>query len=195
MFAPILYDFTRKKALVVGAGATGIRRARKLLEYGCVVTVVATRVPQDPEALCGATVNIKNYEARDLAGQDIVVAATDSKTLNARIMREAQDCGAVLCNSVGGEHENFSFPAVVHRGDLWLAVSTSGAVPALSRRIRGELETAYPECCADYVERLSLYRQKILGSALSSAERKQWLEAALDLPEDVLEERILEMTP
>ena len=72
------------------------------------------------------------------------------------------------------EQCDFYYPAVVRRGDLQIAVSTSGQSPSLAQRIRQQLERQFGPGYAQWVAELGETRRKILASDLD-AERKRSL--------------------
>jgi len=57
---------------------------------------------------------------------------------------------------------NFIVPAVVQRGGFQVAVSSDGKCPALSKRIRKNLERLFDETYGDYVDLLGELRDLIL---------------------------------
>ena len=57
---------------------------------------------------------------------------------------------------------NFIVPASFRRGQLAIAVSTSGAMPGLSRKIKQELAAQYDETYEDYLLFLEQSRQSVL---------------------------------
>jgi precorrin-2 dehydrogenase/sirohydrochlorin ferrochelatase len=63
--------------------------------------------------------------------------------LHAKIRQAAQNKN-IMCNIADGQDKgDFILPAVVDRGDLLFAVSTCGASPALSKRLRMEIEARF----------------------------------------------------
>jgi uroporphyrin-III C-methyltransferase/precorrin-2 dehydrogenase/sirohydrochlorin ferrochelatase len=69
---PLHLDLTRRRVLVVGAGAVGVRRARALLAAGAAVEVVAP----DVSAGLGAVVHRRAFAPSDVDGAWLVVACT-----------------------------------------------------------------------------------------------------------------------
>lgn len=125
---PVVLKLEGKRCLVVGSGYEADEKARALESAGASVT------------------RKQAYEPGDLAGYFLVIAST-GETETEQIWREANDRGT-LCNSVDdAPHCNFILPAVHRRGDLIVAVSSSGKSPALATRVRdriaGELGPEY----------------------------------------------------
>ena len=105
----------------------------------------------------------------------LVVVATSSRRLNEFVSREAARRG-VLCNAVDDpDHCDFFYGAVVRRGPLQIAVSTSGASPALAQRLKREIAKQYGPEYGAWVEQLSEARRKLLAQAMNPKRRQQAL--------------------
>jgi precorrin-2 dehydrogenase / sirohydrochlorin ferrochelatase len=88
------------------------------------------------------TLELRAFAPGDLDGAFLAVVATASPALNESIYREAQRRG-VLCNVVDvPEFCDFYYPAVVRRGDLQIAISTSGQSPSLAQKTSATAGTA-----------------------------------------------------
>jgi precorrin-2 dehydrogenase len=138
-------DLGGRSCLVVGGGRVGLEKAEGLLECGARVTVVAPEIRPDLAALDVETV-VRRYQASDLDGRFLVIAATSSYEVNRRISADAEE-RRMLCNVADvPELCSFILPAVVRRDPIAIAVSTGGASPALAQRIRDEIgEVVGPE--------------------------------------------------
>jgi len=75
---------------------------------------------------------------------------------------------------------DFHVPAILRRGDLALSVSTGGASPTLSRRLRAHLETAFPEDWSDRLRRVAALRQKLRAEGASPATVMEATDALID---------------
>jgi precorrin-2 dehydrogenase/sirohydrochlorin ferrochelatase len=85
----------------------------------------------------------KTFEPEDLSGAYLVVAATSAIQVNHEVFRQAEARG-ILCNAVDDpDYCHFYYPSVVRRGALQIAISTEGLSPALSQRLRRELEVQF----------------------------------------------------
>ncbi len=167
-----------RRVLVVGAGAVGEGKIASLLDAGARIRVVALRATEQVRrwARVGAvTLEERAFRAADLRSTLLVVAATSSPALNQRIYQEAQR-RRVLCNVVDvPELCDFFYPAVVRRGDLQIAISTSGQSPALARRLRQQLERQFGPEYADWVARMGRIRREVLGSSLPPERKRELL--------------------
>jgi precorrin-2 dehydrogenase/sirohydrochlorin ferrochelatase len=117
----------------------------------------------------------RGFRSNDLKNMFLVVAATPSTELHERIFSEAQRLG-VLCNIVDVPRLcDFYYPAVVRRGALQIAISTTGQSPALAQRLRKELERQFGPEYERWLTHIGKVRQKMQAGGLGVEERKQLL--------------------
>jgi precorrin-2 dehydrogenase/sirohydrochlorin ferrochelatase len=166
-----------RQVLVVGAGRVGEPKIRGLLPTGARIRVVAREASEAVRewGLRGEiTLEERGFAPSDLNDVFLVVVATSSRELNELIFSEAQS-RRILCNVVDvPEQCDFYYPAVVRRGDLQIAISTSGQSPSLAQRIRQQLERQFGPGYAHWVAELGETRRNILTSNLDP-ERKRFL--------------------
>jgi precorrin-2 dehydrogenase/sirohydrochlorin ferrochelatase len=175
---PMFLKLACRSCLVVGAGSVGTPKIESLVEAGASVRVIASRVnfAVGEWARSGAiTWEAREFAASDLDGVFLVIAATSSREVNELIFREARQRN-ILCNVVDDpEHCDFYYPAVVHRGNLQLAISTNGLSPALAHRIRCELEEQFGPEYGEWLEQLGKIRRELFASAIHPDERRRLL--------------------
>ncbi len=142
-YFPINLDLKGKKCLVIGGGRVSERRALSLLECEAQVTIISPRItPRLKSLLVKGKINYKRraYKPEDVRGAYLVIASTDNHKLNRQIGNQAKKVGA-LANIVSDPSlSDFTVPGILRRGDLLVTISTSGASPALSKRLKIELE-------------------------------------------------------
>jgi siroheme synthase-like protein len=161
----ILTNLAHVRCVVVGGGAVAERKTRDLLEGGARPIVIS---PDLTESLAGwraegRIAHIERvYRAGDLAGGFLAIAATDDRATNAAVAEEARGLGILVNVADDPADGNFHTAAVVRRGDLLVAVSTGGASPALTARIRRELAARYGD---EYARLLALLRRLRAGPA------------------------------
>ena len=143
---PMFLKLEGKQCLVVGAGKVGEPKIAGLLETGARIRIVAIEASPSVREWARAgllELELRPFDASDLAGAFLAVVATNSRNLNERVYLEAQSRG-VLCNVVDvPDLCDFFYPAVVRRGDLQIAVSTAGHSPSLAQTIRKQLEKQF----------------------------------------------------
>jgi precorrin-2 dehydrogenase/sirohydrochlorin ferrochelatase len=178
-FYPILVDLQGKKALVVGGGRVAQRKIETLLEHGASVQVVARELTAELEELRSAgRIELLGAEFSEayLKGAFVVLAATDDASLNRRVSRAARQRG-LLVNAVDQPADcNFIVPSVLSRGDLLIAVSTSGKSPSFARKVRVDLEQHFGEEYGFFLNLMGNLRKEILRLNLSQEENKSAFE-------------------
>jgi precorrin-2 dehydrogenase/sirohydrochlorin ferrochelatase len=167
-----------RRCLVVGAGKVGEPKIGALLDTGARVHVIALEASDAVHGWANAgklTLELRPFTTEDLAGIFLAVVATASRALNASIYREAQQRG-VLCNVVDDpEYCDFYYPAVVQRGDLQIAISTSGQSPSLAQKLRRQLERQFGPGYARWVAELGETRRLVLASDLDPQRKRNLL--------------------
>ncbi len=146
-FLPLFHNLRGQRVLVVGGGEIALRKSRLVADTGAVLRVVAPHIDSHLAALVassGGEQLLRGYEAADMNGCTLVIAATDDEPLNAQVSQDARARGMpvnvvdspALCSVI--------FPAIVDRSPLLVAVSSGGDAPVLARLIRAKLETWIP---------------------------------------------------
>jgi precorrin-2 dehydrogenase/sirohydrochlorin ferrochelatase len=174
---PMFLKLAGRRCLVVGAGKVGEPKIGGLLDTGAHIRVIAREATNAVREWARAgriSLELRSFTPDDLDDTFLVVVATSSRSVNEFIYREAERRG-VLCNVVDvPEYCDFFYPAVVKRGDLQIAISTTGQSPSLAQKLRQQLEKQFGPGYATWVAELGETRRLILGSDLD-AEKKQEL--------------------
>ena len=175
---PMFLKLSARPCLVVGAGSIGESKIASLLEAGAKISVVAPEATSQVQNWARSKEIVWNqrpFEPDDLEGKFLVVAATSSTELHERIFEEATKRG-VLCNIVDVPPLcDFYYPAIVQRGALQIAISTSGQSPALAQRLRKQLEEQFGPEYEDWIAHLGQAREKLHSASLDPEERKRLL--------------------
>jgi uroporphyrin-III C-methyltransferase len=77
---------------------------------------------------------------------------------------------------------DFFFGSVVSRGDLQVAISTSGQSPALAQRLRSEIDQQLPADLAPWLTQLGQLRREILSTHPAGEERRLLLHELAQRP-------------
>jgi precorrin-2 dehydrogenase/sirohydrochlorin ferrochelatase len=172
---PFFLKLGARRCLVVGAGSIAETKIAGLLEAGAKVRVVAPEATRKVRAWAGSRKiawQRRSFRSKDLQGMFLVVAATPSTQLHEQIFRQAQRLG-VLCNIVDVPRLcDFYYPAVVRRGALQIAISTTGQSPALAQRLRKELEVQFGPEYERWLKHIGKVRQKMQTGGLEAQARK-----------------------
>jgi siroheme synthase-like protein len=175
---PLFLKLEGKRCLVVGAGLIGLEKVESLLRCGAYLRVVA------PHAVAGirqlsseARIEwlARCYEPEDVAGCDLVIAATNDREVNRAVFEEASR-RSILCNTADDPPLcDFFFASIVQRGELQIAISTAGQSPALAQRLRREIDAQLPPDLGPWLDQLGQLRREVLQAMPAGAERKALL--------------------
>lgn len=175
---PMFVKLAGRRVLVVGAGTVAEGKIRGLLDSGADIRVVALEASSTVRrwADAGAIgLEERAFAPADLDGVFLAVAATSGSELNQLIFAEAGR-RQILCNVVDvPELCDFFYPAVMRRGDLQIAISTSGRSPLLAQRIRKQLEQQFGPEYAGWVRVLGNLRREVLDSDLPPEHKRELL--------------------
>lgn len=167
-----------RQVLVVGAGKVGEGKIAGILDTDARIRVVAreaTDAVRDWARGGLIELDLCSFSVRDLDGAFVAIVATASRDLNEFIYREAQ-LRRVLCNVVDvPEFCDFFYPAVVRRGDLQIAISTSGQSPSLAQKLRQQLEQQFGPGYASWVAELGETRRLVQASDLAPERKSELL--------------------
>jgi len=175
---PLFVNLVGRRCLVVGAGLIAEAKISGLVDTGAQVLVVAPKATAKVRSWARSGKidwRQRGFAPADLGGAFLVVAAASSTQVHEQIFAEAQRRG-VLCNIVDVPHLcDFYYPAVVRRGALQIAISTTGQSPALAQRLRKELELQFGSEYEEWLKAIGEGRQRIRDKSLSAEKRKRLL--------------------
>jgi siroheme synthase-like protein len=172
---PVALHGERISAVVVGGGLVGTRKALALVEAGAQVIVVAPEVTPDLEAAERAralTIVRDSYSTGHLGRAMLVIAATDSREVNARVAVDSHSAGKLVSITDYPDEGNFHSMALHRSGEVTIAVS-SGGVPGAAARIRDAIAERFD---GRYERAVSALRG--LRSRLLAAGDEKWRDAA-----------------
>jgi len=181
-YYPVSLNISGRKCVVVGGGQVALRKAKALLEHGADVEVISPDLCPELVQLAGSgeiRVLAREYQPGDLKKAFVAIAATDDSEINQRVVAEARK-DAVLVNVVDdAENSDFIVPSYLRRGEVTIAVSTSGRSPALARKIRTRLEKELGDEYASLIHLIGEVRAEVKREGMK-VDGDRW-QKALDL--------------
>ena len=180
---PLFVDLKNKSCIVIGGGEVASRKVEVLLRYKAHLTVIA---PEINPTLMDLEINKKiklikrEYNEGDIDAATLIIAATSSPTVNERVYRAAVQRNIPVNVVDNPDMCTFLFPSIIKRGALSIGISTSGAYPALAKKIRKVLDKFFTEDYSDIVSLLADFRLKVRQSNLSINEKEKILAQVLD---------------
>ena len=133
-----------KHAIVIGGGTEGVRKVRGLLDQDAKITVISNRTNRylTDQARLGkielVKARLKNTTILDDYGDAfLVLAATNDRQLNRRIVEKGREMGAFVYAADDPAVSDFSYASVINiEGVMQIAISTYGKSPIMARKVR-----------------------------------------------------------
>ena len=177
--------------IIVGAGAEALKKINSLLTQDCKILVLGDK----------ANSQIKNYVSKKkikfkkvkLSNANflsdykpyLVMATTDDKSLNRKIINRARKMNCLAYATDDPTVSDFSHPSVINIEDtIQIAISTGGRSPVMARKMKNEAEKIFKKI----VNKDDIYQIKIQEIARKAAkgkistqkERKKFLYSVLN---------------
>lgn len=187
-YYPVFLDLRGRPCVVVGGDAAALAKVEGLLEAGARVTVVAPELVPGLAALAasGAVLHrARSYRRGDLAGAFLALSVLRDPAVARPFFEEAEARGIPANVMDDVPRCSFISPSVVRRGDLAVAISTSGRAPALAVRLRQRLERELGAEHGRFLELASALREPLAEACPDFEERRRRWYRLVD--SDVLE--------
>ena len=177
-------DVKDRPCLVVGGGDEATEKTNRLLETGARVTVISPKLSDELKVLAASAKILhrgRRFKASDVEGGIWLVLNTvrTDEVLSRDLYELAKQKGFLLCSTDQPEYSTFTLPALVQRGPLRIAISTSGVSPALAKRLREDLEPLFDERFEVFLEWLDAYRAHLQSTEPHIEKRQQLLRDAV----------------
>jgi len=138
-YYPVYIELRNQSCVVIGGGKIAEGKVEGLLAVEARVTVISPELSPRLQELSNQkqiTYIPRPYQAGDLTGAFMVICATDQAEINHQVWQEAS-ANRQLVNVVDDTPRcNFIAPSILRKGDLTIAISTSGKAPALAVRLK-----------------------------------------------------------
>ena len=163
-YFPAFLKLDNKKILIVGGGYIAYEKLEHLLDFTSDISVIALELSDDMRNM----IEKKNlhfeqraYKTGDIKDFAVVIVAVDDIPLQAEIFQESKQYNC-LCNSVDSvDYCDFIFPSYVKKDDLTIAISTSGASPAMAKHLRIYLQDLIPSGISDFLTEMKNLRKTL----------------------------------
>jgi precorrin-2 dehydrogenase/sirohydrochlorin ferrochelatase len=156
-----------KRCVVVGGGSVAARKTRSLVDAGADVLVIAPEINEEIKAL-PVKVAERPYRRGDLSAAWLALAATDDAAVNRQVFADGQKVRVWVNVADDPDACSFTLPAVMRRGPVTVAVSTSGYSPALAAWLRERIAADLGPEVALLAELLSEARDALKASGRST---------------------------
>ncbi len=177
-------DVKGRACVVLGGDDEAQDKVQRLLEAGAKVTVISPTLNDTLRKLTASAKILHRgrlFRSTDVQGAALVINAvrTDqdfSRSLYELALKER----FVLCAVDQPEYSTAFLPALVSRGHLRVAISTSGAAPALASRLRQDLEAVFGDNIEAFLDWLAAEREQIQDTEPDAETRRAKLRDAID---------------
>jgi siroheme synthase-like protein len=152
---PINLVLEDKLVVLVGAGSEIARKVEGLLEVGARLKVIAPTAHGDIQRYAAEKKLEwlqRPYQAGDLAGAAMVIAATGDQSVHDQVWAEGQAHGQLVNVMDVIPQCNFHATSVVRQGQLTISIGTGGAAPALAASLRKRFEKGFGPEYAEFLE-------------------------------------------
>jgi precorrin-2 dehydrogenase/sirohydrochlorin ferrochelatase len=134
-----------RQCLVIGGDEEAVEKTTRLLDAGAKVTIVHPTLHGDLRKLTASGKIIhRGRTFRSTDAQDVVLILNllkDDLALAKSLYELAKTERFLVWSMDQAEYSTFLMPALVNRGPLRIAISTSGTAPALAKTLRQNFET------------------------------------------------------
>lgn len=173
------WNVADRLSVVVGLGRVGQRRAANLLEAGARVLAIdpAASHPRFPRP-SGVSILAEPYHPDHLehppgGDRPSLVFAAATPDINRLVVADSLRLALPVCSATDPPSGNFTLPAVWRSNALTLAVSTSGASPALARALRDQLANTLGPLPGQFAALLAEIRPIVLQTLPNPSSRRR----------------------
>ncbi|MDR1074955.1 MAG: siroheme synthase CysG [Xanthomonadaceae bacterium] len=178
-YLPLFVELKNRRVLVVGGGLVASHKIQTLLAAGATVRVVADELHprlrqwQQEDRIEWLA---QRFEAAQLDGAFLAIAATDDPDLNRQVSEHAEQCrlwvnvvdSPALCS--------FIFPSIIDRSPVQIALSSGGKAPVLIRQLREKLEALLPQNLGQMACIAGRWRDRVKKILPTLGERRRFWE-------------------
>jgi precorrin-2 dehydrogenase/sirohydrochlorin ferrochelatase len=161
--------------IIVGGGQEGLKKINSLLTQGCKILLFSDKTNRHIDGyvrkkkILFKKIKLENANFLTKYKPILVMATTDNKELNRRIVEKAKKMRCYAYAADDPSVSDFSHPSVINIEDtVQVAVSTGGRSPAMARKIRMQAEEIFKKI----IKKEDIYQIKLQEFARNSAKAK-----------------------
>jgi uroporphyrin-III C-methyltransferase/precorrin-2 dehydrogenase/sirohydrochlorin ferrochelatase len=179
-FLPLFFDLTTGPVILVGSGPQALAKLRILQAAGADIRWHVLS-GDDVEGSEGVEVKLGLPADEDFIGA-IALVASAGKEIDERLASRARSMNLPVNIVDRPDLSTFIFPAIVDRGDVVVAVGTSGTSPVLGRRLREKIEQILPERIGEFSSVMGRYRDRLAALRHRGFSTRRFWERVIDGP-------------
>lgn len=161
--------------LVIGGGNEGLKKVNALLTQDCKILVISDETNKEIEKyvkqkkITFKKMKLKNANFLKKYKPFMVMATTDDRKLNRRIVEQAKKMRCYAYAADDPAVSDFAFGSVINIEDtVQIAVSTGGRSPAMARKIRLQAEKVFRKI----IKKDDIYQIKLQDFARNAVKNK-----------------------
>ncbi|MFQ6024909.1 MAG: bifunctional precorrin-2 dehydrogenase/sirohydrochlorin ferrochelatase [Nitrosopumilaceae archaeon] len=161
--------------IVVGGGQEGLKKINSLLTQDCKILVISDKINSQisnyvkKKKIVFKKVRLKDTNFLLKYKPFLVMAATDDKELNRKIVQKAKKMRCYVYAADDPEVSDFAHPSVINIQDtVQIAVSTGGRSPAMARKLKLQTEKVLKKI----IKKEDIYQIKLQQIAREKAKKK-----------------------
>ncbi len=174
-YYPLFLDISDKLCIVLGGGKVAERKVSMLLQFKAKVKLISPKATKNLLKLSRAgkiEIVERAYRGGDLNGASLVFAATDRDEINRRIKKEAESNGIPINVADDPILCDFIVPSIVKKGPITIAISTSGTLPLLSKKLREQINDYITKDYVKYARLIGKFRKLLMTTVKDKQKRK-----------------------
>ena len=180
----VTLELEGRQCLVIGGDEEAVEKISRLLDAGAKITVVHPTLHSDLRKLTASGKIIhrgRSFRATDAQDAVVILNVLKDDLALAKSLYELAKTERFLVWSMDQpEYSTLLMPALVKRGPLRLAISTSGTAPALARVLRENLESLFDEEFDQFLDWLGALREELKKTEASDRRRRERLLEAVN---------------
>ena len=175
----VTLDLNGRQCLVIGGDEEAVEKINRLLDAGAKVTVVHPTLHGDLRKLTASGKIIhrgRNFRSTDAQEVVLILNVLKDDLALAKSLYELAKTERFLVWSM--DHAAYStilMPALVKRGALRIAISTSGTAPALAKILRENLESTFDKEFDQFLDWLGALREELKKTESNDRHRRERL--------------------
>ncbi|MGI0072424.1 MAG: precorrin-2 dehydrogenase/sirohydrochlorin ferrochelatase family protein [Nitrosotalea sp.] len=161
--------------IVVGGGNEGLKKVNALLTQDCKILVISGSTNREIEKYVKQKkiefkkINLKNADFLKKHKPFMVLATTDDRNLNRKIVEATKKMRCYAYAADDPEVSDFAFGSVINIQDtVQIAVSTGGRSPAMARRLRMQAEGVFKKL----IKKEDIFQIKLQDFARREAKKR-----------------------
>jgi precorrin-2 dehydrogenase/sirohydrochlorin ferrochelatase len=180
----VTLDLNGRQCVVLGGDEEAVEKVQRLLEAGAKVTVIHPTLHVALRKLTASGRIIhrgRTFRSSDAQGVVVILNVLKDDAVLAKSLYELAKTERCLVWSIDQpESSTITMPALVKRGNLRLAISTSGTAPALAKTLRQDFESLFDQEFEEFLEWLGALREELRKTEASELRRRERLTQAVD---------------